>query len=43
MNVLFFSKSDFTADDYILEINNIRNPASNENDYFKILFIRTYD
>lgn len=29
MNVLFFNRNDFVQGNYILSINNIRNPASN--------------
>ena len=32
-----------TKDLYIMNIYSIRNPASNLNDYFKVLFLRTYD
>lgn len=43
MNVLFFDRTKITGSKYRLEINNTRNPASNGNDYFKILFVRVYD
>ena len=40
MKILFFNRNEFTADDYRLEIQNIKTPGSNSNDYLKILFIR---
>ena len=43
INVIFFNRAEFTAGNYTLKISNIKTQGSNNNDYFKILFIRTYD
>jgi hypothetical protein len=44
INHNFFIKSLlFTAGNYRMDINSVRTPSTNENDYFKIIYLRQYD
>lgn len=43
MNVLFENRLLFTAGNYRMDINSVRTPSTNENDYFKIIYLRQYD